>query len=121
MVYQKITDRIYRKSDISAENRADYLKTYRKNNVKTYTNYAKTHFKKRKAILSQIKLNSGCAICGYKKCARALQFHHLDPQQKKNDICDMRNTLNKALEETKKCIVLCSNCHAELHDKEIKL
>jgi len=59
-----------------------------------------------------------CKICGYNKCNRALQFHHVDPKNKSFSISAFNSVLNwdKMLEESYKCILLCSNCHAELED-----
>lgn len=58
-----------------------------------------------------------CNICGYDKCITALQFHHIDPSQKDFNIAKAGGIIafNKAIEETKKCILVCSNCHSEIH------
>lgn len=69
-----------------------------------------------------IDLFGGCCnLCGFKKSQRALQFHHLDPTDKKFElnITYIANyTWSRVLEEAKKCQLLCSNCHAELHEME---
>lgn len=58
-----------------------------------------------------------CQNCGYSKCLAGLDFHHIDPNSKTFDIS--RNYLNRSIDEiileAKKCIILCSNCHRELH------
>ncbi len=56
-----------------------------------------------------------CQKCGYDKCIGALEFHHLDPTQKEMTISDDCSTIKIALEEAKKCILLCANCHREVH------
>jgi predicted HNH restriction endonuclease len=43
----------------------------------------------------------------------ALEFHHKDPSQK--DFHVSTTGIHKAREEVKKCILVCSNCHMELH------
>lgn len=53
--------------------------------------------------------------CGYNKCLKALEFHHLDPSQKDFTISNDHFKLKEAVEESKKCILLCSNCHKEFH------
>lgn len=59
-----------------------------------------------------------CSKCGYSKCNAALQFHHLDPTQKEIKISAPNNkSWEKVKEELKKCILVCANCHAEIHDK----
>lgn len=71
-----------------------------------------------KQYIRDYKLSKGCSICGYKKCASALVFHHVNG----NKEFDMFLAANRKLEITKKeiekCIVLCANCHMELHAKE---
>ena len=69
-------------------------------------------------FLARIKLLRGgkCIRCGYNKCLKALEFHHLDPTQKDFTISNDHFKLKEAVEESKKCILLCSNCHKEFHD-----
>lgn len=60
-----------------------------------------------------------CAYCGYNKSAKALHFHHLDPENKKFEISHRMRRAWAAVEvELKKCELVCSNCHAEKHDEE---
>lgn len=69
--------------------------------------------KTKKSILVETK-GGKCQVCGYNKCIAALDFHHLDPKIKdKKPIGIMY--LEEALEEIKKCILVCSNCHREIH------
>lgn len=59
-----------------------------------------------------------CEICGYDKCIDALEFHHLDPKEKEFGISNGNiKSLEKLKKEADKCILLCSNCHRELHAK----
>lgn len=59
-----------------------------------------------------------CQRCGYNKCNRALEFHHIDPSKKDFGIS---KNINRNIEDLKrevdKCILLCSNCHAEVHQE----
>lgn len=57
-----------------------------------------------------------CSICGYDKCKEALDFHHINPDEKEFSISDKRDfKIEKIKLELDKCILLCRNCHAELH------
>lgn len=58
-----------------------------------------------------------CSICGYSKYYGALEFHHLDKSAKDFDIAHRGiMKFNKVLtDELDKCILVCSNCHRELH------
>lgn len=69
-------------------------------------------------FLAKIKFYRGgkCERCGYNTCLKALEFHHLDPTKKDFTISNDKFKLAEAVEETKKCIILCANCHRELHD-----
>jgi hypothetical protein len=60
-----------------------------------------------------------CGLCGYDRCLRALDFHHLDPARKGFTLAGSHLRSWKALRaELDMCILVCSNCHAELeHDR----
>jgi hypothetical protein len=66
-----------------------------------------------------------CEKCGYNKCIGALEFHHKDPNAKDFGIASKGYTRSweKVKKELDKCILVCSNCHREIHeaDKEQKL
>ena len=71
-----------------------------------------------------VELKGGCCeICGYNKCNRALVFHHLDPNEKDFGFSTkgITRSWNLIEEELKKCVLLCSNCHMEVHDGLIEL
>lgn len=55
-----------------------------------------------------------CCICGYDRSIVALQFHHLDPTQKVIAISGRCLAIDTLREEVSKCVLLCSNCHAEV-------
>lgn len=59
-----------------------------------------------------------CEICGYDTCARALSFHHLDPKKKEFGISDkgLTRSWEKIKAELDKCILVCANCHMEIHE-----
>lgn len=59
-----------------------------------------------------------CVECGYNKCNSALEFHHTDPNEKDFTISSNKNlSFKKIKKELDKCILLCSNCHREKHEK----
>lgn len=59
-----------------------------------------------------------CVLCGYDRCRRALEFHHVDPEQKAYGLSErgVARSLERARSEAAKCVLLCSNCHAEVED-----
>jgi hypothetical protein len=70
-----------------------------------------------KAILVQ-EAGGSCCVCGYDRSMRALHFHHLDPDDKRHEINakGVAIALSKLRIEVRKCVLLCSNCHAEVED-----
>lgn len=62
----------------------------------------------------------GCVNCGYSKFSGALQFHHLDPSKKDFNLAakGLTRAWSKVSKELDKCILVCANCHAEIHGGE---
>lgn len=89
------------------ERRYQRLKTYRQRT-------------KEKAV----KYKGGkCEIdgCGYNKCIWALDFHHKDPNEKDFQFSKYSNhSWDRIKKEIDKCILVCSNCHREIHYNEYK-
>ena len=76
--------------------------------------------KRRRNKIALVEYKGGkCEICGYDKCIEALSFHHLDPNQKDFGVSngDIKS-LETLKREADKCILVCNNCHAELHAKQ---
>jgi len=93
-------------------------KKYREDNHESISEYQKQYHQEKRKWLVDYKLSRGCVVCGYKKCASALDFHHNG--DKEFDIArGIRcKNLEQIQEEIKKCMILCRNCHSELHEKE---
>lgn len=62
-----------------------------------------------------------CQICGYNKCINALEFHHVDPAEKDHITFNKRWSFEKLKSELDKCVLLCANCHREIHAGEVEL
>lgn len=59
-----------------------------------------------------------CEKCGYNKCVWALEFHHKNPNEKDFQISKYGYLAWSLIEkELDKCILVCANCHRELHYK----
>jgi predicted HNH restriction endonuclease len=75
---------------------------------------------KRKTNRQQIinAFGGECSICGFKKCASALEFHHRDPKKKEMEISKFAGNSKltyKQIRELESCILVCSNCHRCIH------
>lgn len=68
--------------------------------------------------LAAIKHKGGkCEICGYSNNIAALDFHHLDPNEKEFNLSEKVRDAgwDRIKTEVEKCQLLCANCHRELH------
>lgn len=69
-------------------------------------------------------LGGSCCICGYNKCYDALACHHLDPSKKDLALSAIRanpKNWNTIVLELRKCILVCHNCHCEIHSNLITI
>ena len=78
--------------------------------------------KKLKEMAIELK-GSRCQFCGYKRCSSALEFHHIDEKTKKFDLSTrgLTRSWSKIKEELNKCILVCANCHREIHSGLLQL
>lgn len=63
---------------------------------------------------------SKCFLCGYDKCPRALHFHHRNPKEKSFTFPAYRDW-PAYKRELDKCVLVCANCHAEIHAELVTL
>lgn len=68
--------------------------------------------------MALIYKGSKCCLCGYDKSVRALEFHHVIPENKSFGIskAGYQKSWLAIKAELDKCILVCANCHAEIHD-----
>lgn len=73
-----------------------------------------------KSFGNKLKADHGgkCCVCGYNKCLYALDFHHTNSSGKDGCVAYFvaNGQFRKARQEVKKCVLICANCHRELHD-----
>ena len=94
---------------------------YRKENadkVKKWTEISHDSY-----IINKLKLieykGGKCEICGYDKNISALEFHHI--KDKNFGICEKKisTITDEIIKEVDKCILVCANCHRELHNASL--
>ena len=62
-----------------------------------------------------------CVCCSYKKCISALDLHHINPTEKEFALSSVRaNSVSwsRIVNELRKCVLVCQNCHKEIHAGE---
>ena len=101
------------------------MRQWRLKNKEHTTKYNKTiraekHKKRIKELKLEAikKLGNKCIKCGYDKNYAALDFHHKNMKEKEYAIADLIHDrkVTKLFIELKKCILLCANCHREIHN-----
>ncbi len=71
--------------------------------------------RRRKENLVQVKFNK-CCICGFNDFQEALEFHHVNPNEKNYQLSSGNcKSLSQDLNELHKCALVCSNCHKGIH------
>jgi len=70
-------------------------------------------------FIRDYKISQGCSVCGYNKCGDALEFDHINREDKKFSLSSCGSRSWEAIhEEIKKCVLLCANCHREKTSRE---
>lgn len=64
-----------------------------------------------------------CQFCGYNNYIGALDFHHIDGKNKEFELSTrgLTRSWEKIKKEISKCVLVCANCHREIHGGLIKL
>lgn len=121
---------------ISIGKRCNHIKSNDKKckecNTTKFGDFYEKHHNLCKKCCSQNTINKGrlmkqravdykggcCELCGYNKCIASLEFHHVDPSEKDSDARNFRYwKWERVVTEIDKCILVCANCHREIHDE----
>lgn len=85
--------------------------------VRTLTNAeAVVNYRRSVKARAVAAMGGKCCACGYGRSIRAMHFHHMDPTHKDFHISRQIRAWQRVLQELAKCILVCSNCHCEIHD-----
>ncbi len=98
---------------------------YEKRKYKERAEYMKKAVaRRRKKIKEMAVMYKGgkCEFCGYSKYLGALEFHHINPEDKSFGLSldGLTRSWARVLIEVDKCILVCSNCHREIHAGLVK-
>ena len=125
--YQKNKERILKWQREYYSKNSEKRKKYLTENVDHYKKWRKEHYQKNKEELKKMRIKikkqlveykgGECNKCGYNKSIASLDFHHLNGKKEFH----VSHAITKNIEfdklkiETDKCMLLCANCHRELH------
>ena len=82
-----------------------------------YKDKASKYRSKKNKEFEELRSTLKCSVCGENR-HWCLEFHHLNPNEKESEVTRLKESPRRLEEELKKCIVLCANCHRDLHYKE---
>ena len=93
---------------------------YYQDNKEKLLEYQKERYKKLATSLQDWKNTLKCSMCGMNDSA-CLDFHHSNPKDKETGVIRQSSKgLSKVLEELRKCVVVCANCHRKAHAYNIE-
>ena len=69
-------------------------------------------------LIDTLKIEWKCALCGFDKYPEALDFHHINKDEKKNSVGILMGKRDRdaLVTEVNKCVLLCANCHRHAHN-----
>jgi len=106
--------------DMFDENRHQCRDCRRKYGQQRRKDHPEIHRKQESRRIEKVRewinsLKTPCIVCGEKEVI-CIDFHHINPEDKKFTIGrSLGIARNKLLEEIKKCVCVCSNCHRKIH------
>jgi len=109
----------YKDKIVKQTKQRTYANTYYQNNKAKVLATTKASVKKYKEQWRSFKATLACVKCGQNHPA-TLDFHHIDSSTKEASVNKLikYRAFKRAMEEVKKCVVLCANCHRIHHHDE---
>ena len=109
----------YKDKIVKQTKQKTYANTYYQNNKTKVLATTKASVKKYKEQWRSFKATLSCVKCGQNHPA-TLDFHHIDSSTKEASVNKLikYRAFKRAMEEVKKCVVLCANCHRIHHHDE---
>ena len=113
-------------SHADKDKRRAYLRDYRKAHPwkgsrkyyqlhkEQYRGYQRVRLAARRDWINELKSFQGCFVCGEGKHWR-LVWHHLTSADRTGSIGYGHAPLEWVLSEMKRCVVVCRNCHEDIH------
>ena len=109
----------YKDPEVRKIKQAEYKKRHYERNKEAYLQRSAINKRRQKKVWMEFKASQKCSQCGLQHPA-VIDFHHVirgkDKRSVNKLVADGRFTA--AMEEIKKCIPLCANCHRMLHWNE---
>ena len=83
--------------------------------AKTNSENVRNFVRNRKTNLISL-FHGKCCLCGFNQFQEALEFHHVNPKEKELKLSsEVMVSLDRQINEARKCILVCANCHRGIH------
>ena len=117
--FYKNSKRVYPYCKVCAKKA--YAEKHYQANKETYKEKSRKSAKNTIQLYKEYKATLSCTQCGESR-PWCLAFHHTDPKEKDIEVAKLvgMNSRKRLQAEIDKCIVLCHNCHSDLHYQEKK-
>jgi len=102
-----------------AKNPKQYAKNHYKENKEKYLESSRKARLKKRQWYENFMSDKFCSNCGINDI-EVLEWHHLNADDKVKEVSHLmhKKGMNAILDEIKKCICLCANCHRKIHYNE---
>jgi hypothetical protein len=109
----------YKDPKVKQTKQKTYASTYYANNKEIVIAASRASAKAYKDQWRSFKATLLCVQCGQNHPA-TFDFHHVDSSTKEESVNKLikNRAFKRAMEEVKKCVVLCANCHRIHHHNE---
>lgn len=111
----------YRNQEESKQKSREYMRKYYRDNNELFAKRSKEQYEKKKEWFKKFLSTLQCEQCG-ERDTDCLDFHHIQPngtvggRRVDPPVTSLMSRSKKViLEESKKCSVLCANCHRREH------
>lgn len=110
---EQVLNNVKEYTELNKEKVQQYHHEYAALNSEKIKRQRKEHDMTKREIFDTYK--TCCIKCGERR-SYVIDFHHIDPSIKEFTLGNRyRGSNEKIIEEIKKCVCLCSNCHREFH------
>lgn len=111
----------YKDPEVRRVKQSVYKKRYYENNKASHLERSAKSKRNRKKAWDAYKASQKCSYCGIQHPA-LIDFHHVIRDKDKRSVNKLigDGRFTAAMEEVKKCIPLCANCHRLLHWEELQ-
>lgn len=73
--------------------------------------FFRDRYAKNLKYVQELKIQSGCVVCGYDEHHAGLEFDHILPKKRGTVAQQMGKSLKVILEEIERCEIVCGTCH----------